>query len=65
MGVRRTVFLEWANYILDLAKALSTLSIPEFLFKLAILNLKFHKCRVPGPGKCLVLPIGADAHAPI
>ena len=24
--------------------------------------LKYHKCPVPGQGKFLVLPIGADAH---
>ena len=44
-------------------KAISTLSIPKFLFKLDILYLKSQKCQIPEPGKCLVLPFGADAHS--
>ena len=56
----RTVFLGWANYTGQ--EAISTLFIPKFLLKLTILYLKFHKCQIPGPGKCHVLPIGADAH---
>ena len=64
MGVRRTVFLGglifWTGQ-----KAILTLFILKFLFKLAILYLKFHKCQIPRPAKCLVLPIGADTHVPV
>ena len=50
-----TIF--WAGH-----NTISTLFILNFQFKLAILYLKFQKCQIPGPGKCLLLPIGADAH---
>ena len=49
------------NSFLDRAKGYFNIFITKLLFKLAILYLKFHKCQIPGPGNCLVLPIGADA----
>ena len=64
MGVRRTVFLGGQTLFWTGQKAISTLFIPKF-YKLAILCLKFHKCQIPGPGKCLVMPIGADALVPV
>ena len=63
MGVRRTVFWGGQTILWTGQKAILTLFIPKFLFKLAIVSLKLHKCQIPGPGKYLVLPIGADAHA--
>ena len=68
-----TLFVKWTCLIFTpfqfpcpfLKKAISALFIPKLLFKLSILYLKFHKCQIPGPGMCLVLPIGADAHASV
>ena len=57
MGVRRAFFWGGQTIFWTGQKAISTLFIP----KLVILYLKFHKCQIPGPGKSLVLPIGADA----
>ena len=62
MSVRETVFLRLANYILDRVKGYFNTFHSQILFKLAILYLKFHKCQILRLGKCLVLPIGADAH---
>ena len=62
MGVRRTVFWGGHTILWTGQKAISTLSIPKFLFNLAIVCLKFHKCQNLGPGKCIVLPIDPDAH---
>ena len=62
MGVRKTAFWGGQTIFLTGQKAISTLFIPKFLLKLVILGLKLHKCQFPGPGKCLVLPLGADAH---
>ena len=63
MGVRRTVFWGGQTIFWTGQKAISTLLIPKFVFKLAIMYLKFDKFQIPGPGKCLVLSIGGDAHA--
>ena len=63
MGVLRTVFRGGKTIFWSRQKAISALFIAKFLFKLAILYLKFHKCQIPGPGKRQVLPISADAHA--
>ena len=62
MGICRRVFKGGQTIFWARQKAISTLFIPKFLFKLAILYLKFHNCQIPGPVKCLFLPIGADAH---
>ena len=62
MSVRKTVFWGGQTIFWTGKKVISTLFILKFLFKLAILYQKIHKCQIPGPGKCLVLPIGADAH---
>ena len=48
-GVGKPNFWTWQNTI-------STLFIPNFLFKLAIVYLKFHKCQTPGPGHCPLVP---------
>ena len=63
MGVRRTDFRGGQTIFWTGQKAISTLNY-QILFKLANMYLKFNKCQIPGPGKCLVLPIGADAHGP-
>ena len=61
-SVRRKVFLGGQTIFWTGQNTISTLIISNFQFKAAILYLKFHKCQIPGPGKSLVLPIGADAH---
>ena len=61
-GRPQNSFLDRANHILDRAKGHLKHFMVKFLSKLAILYLKFQKCQFPGPGKCQVLPIGADAH---
>ena len=50
------------NSFLGWAKGYFNTFHSQILLKLAILFLKFHKCQLPGLGKCLVLPIGGDAH---
>ena len=62
MGVGRTVFCGGQTIFWTGQKAISTLLICKFLFNLTILYQKFHKCQIPGLGKCLVLPIGVDTH---
>ena len=60
MGVRRTVFWGGQTIFWTGQKAISTLLVHKYVFKLAIVYLKF---QIPGPGKCLVLPIGGDTHS--
>ena len=61
-GRSQNGFLGWANHALDRAKDFFCSFHPEILIQICYFVLKYHKCPVPGPGKYLVLPIGADAH---
>ena len=62
MGVRKIVFSGWQTIFWTGQKTIFCTLIPKFVIKFAVWCLKFHKCQISGPGKCLVLPIGADSH---
>ena len=48
-------FLGWAKYHFNAFHS-------QFQIQISYFDLKFHKCQISGPGKCQVLPIGADTH---
>ena len=55
-------FLGWANFIWDRAKGYFNTFHSQVFIQISYFVPKFHKCQIPGPGKCPVMPIGADAH---